>query len=120
MKSLKYFLIIVLSSVWVSSFAQLDNTLNLSADTNNAKITYQDYLKLQEAYKRGEITKAKLEKAFNQLADQLDEVCNPTPKKLIKSKETLSKVSKVETKTDTAVIIVKKQGEMNKELVASN
>ncbi len=104
MRNLKKSLfVIALSLVTLGVQAQIDPDPHSSADTE--KVTYQDYKKMEEAYKNGRISKETLLKVFNQLTDEWDDLCHPQPKR-----ETVEKVitEKDKGKIKTIVIVVSK------------
>lgn len=119
MKILKNSLVVLLSFVWLSGYAQLADTSNVIPTETKKEITYQDYLKLQEAYKKGEISKAKLEKAFNQMADKWDQTCTPKKVESKKKKEiTTMKTDQASKVEGISIVQVKK--EQNNLIVAAN
>lgn len=105
MKSLKLksLFVVLLSVMTLGLYAQQDPDPHSTAGTEKVEVSYQDYLKMQEAYLKGKVSKEKLLKLFNQVADQLDEICHPQPKKVVEP--TLS--AKADTKSDVSIVILK-------------
>lgn len=118
MKALKYSLIVLLSCCWLSSYAQLTDTSNVFSVDTKEEVTYAEYLKLQEAYKQGKISKAKLEKAFNKLADKWDEIC--LPKSKTKKAKEVTANTKDKSMTTSSVNLKKLNKEDNDILIAAN
>jgi hypothetical protein len=77
---LKSFLVVLLSLVTLGVQAQQDPDPLSAATTDEVEVTYQDYLKMQDDYLKGKVSKEKLLKAFNHLTDEWDELCDPKHK----------------------------------------
>lgn len=74
---LKSLLVVLLSLVTLGVQAQKD-PVPFSADaTEKVDFTYQDYLKMQDDYLKGKVSKEKLLKVFNHLTEEWDELCDP-------------------------------------------
>ena len=77
MKTLNYLFAVVFCFFTLTAFSQTD-TEPPGKNSTKVEVTYDYFLAKQEAYKRGEISKSELTTIFNQLTDQLDELCNNT------------------------------------------
>ena len=115
MKNLKMksLLVVLLSLVTLGLQAQQDPDPLSATSTDKMEVTYQDYLKMQSDYLKGKVSKERLLKVFNQLTDELDEVCHPIDKKL-----TVENISTL--KLTESQINVLKVNEMKKKDIASN
>lgn len=85
---LKSFFVALLALVTLGVQAQQDPDLLATKTTDQTEVTYQDYLKMQDEYLKGKVSKEALLKVFNQVTDQLDELCHPQHKKSVSTTNT--------------------------------
>jgi hypothetical protein len=76
---LKSLIVVLLSLITLGVQAQQDPD-PFSASTDKVEVTYQEYLKMQDDYLKGKVSKEKLLKVFNHLTDEWDELCDPKHK----------------------------------------
>ncbi len=80
---LKSLLVVLLSLVTLGVQAQQDPDPLSTSTTDKVEVTYQDYLKMQDDYLKGKVSKEKLLKVFNQLTEEWDELCNPQHERVV-------------------------------------
>ncbi len=117
MRNLKKILFVfALSLITLGVQAQDDPDPHSEVTANTETVTYQDYLKMQEAYKKGEISKEKLLNVFNQLTDEWDEICHPQ-----KEKKTVGAViTKKKANDQKIMVLISAHKELKNPQVAKN
>ncbi len=116
MKNLKSLIVVLCSFIALGLQAQQGPNPSATTVSDKVEISYQDYLKMQEAYLKGKISKEKLLKAFNQVADQLDDTCHPQPKPVVRKTASLDNA---QGKIDLTLILAK-NNDLKKRGIAKN
>lgn len=111
---LKSFLVVLLSLITMGLQAQQDPDPLSTTSTDKMEVTYQDYLKMQDDYLHGKVSKEALLKVFNQLTDELDEICHPQQKQ-----NTVGTISTLKI-SDAQMNVILKVNELKKKDLAKN